>query len=136
MKMGFVFKLNLGLACILVLVALVTGVFFSIREASQVEKFLEKEVMVIAGLAATAVEAALSSEQEDEVQKSLQSFARVEGISYLYVLDSNGKEVASYTASGFTGNQPKLQPAEKEEVKTHDIKKTITLEDLTNPNQK
>ena len=25
---------------------------------------------------------------------------------------------------------------EKEEVKTHDIKKTITLEDLTNPNQK
>ena len=25
---------------------------------------------------------------------------------------------------------------EKEEVKTHDIHKTITLEDLTNPNQK
>ena len=25
---------------------------------------------------------------------------------------------------------------EREEVKTHDIKKTITLEDLTNPNQK
>ena len=25
---------------------------------------------------------------------------------------------------------------EKEEVKTHDIKRTITLEDLTNPNQK
>ena len=25
---------------------------------------------------------------------------------------------------------------EKEEEKTHDIKKTITLEDLTNPNQK
>ncbi len=24
----------------------------------------------------------------------------------------------------------------KEEVKTHDIKKTITLDDLTNPNQK
>ena len=24
----------------------------------------------------------------------------------------------------------------KDEVKTHDIKKTITLEDLTNPNQK
>ena len=28
------------------------------------------------------------------------------------------------------------EPSEKEEVKTHDIKKTITLEDLTNPNQK
>ena len=28
------------------------------------------------------------------------------------------------------------QPIEKEEVKTHDIKKTITLEDLTNPSQK
>ena len=27
-------------------------------------------------------------------------------------------------------------PLEKEEIKTHDIKKTITLEDLTNPNQK
>ena len=27
-------------------------------------------------------------------------------------------------------------PIEKEEVKTHDIKKPITLEDLTNPNQK
>jgi len=27
-------------------------------------------------------------------------------------------------------------PAEKEEIKTHDIKKIITLEDLTNPNQK
>ena len=25
---------------------------------------------------------------------------------------------------------------QKDEVKTHDIKKTITLEDLTNPNQK
>ena len=29
-----------------------------------------------------------------------------------------------------------LEPLEKEEIKTHDIKKTITLEDLTNPNQK
>jgi len=28
------------------------------------------------------------------------------------------------------------EPDEKPEVKTHDIKKTITLEDLTNPNQK
>ena len=28
------------------------------------------------------------------------------------------------------------EPVEKEEVKPHDIKKTITLEDLTNPNQK
>jgi len=27
-------------------------------------------------------------------------------------------------------------PIEKKEVKTHDIKKTITLEDLTNPDQK
>ena len=27
-------------------------------------------------------------------------------------------------------------PLVKEEIKTHDIKKTITLEDLTNPNQK
>ena len=33
----------------------------------------------------------------------------------------------------------KLSPPvslEKEEIKTHDIEKTITLEDLTNPNQK
>ena len=28
------------------------------------------------------------------------------------------------------------EPLAKEEVKTHDIKKTITLDDLTNPNQK
>ena len=28
------------------------------------------------------------------------------------------------------------ESSEKEEVKTHDIKKIITLEDLTNPNQK
>ena len=28
------------------------------------------------------------------------------------------------------------EPLEKEEVKTHDIKKIITLEDLTNPSQK
>ena len=28
------------------------------------------------------------------------------------------------------------EPSEKEVTKTHDIKKTITLEDLTNPNQK
>jgi len=28
------------------------------------------------------------------------------------------------------------EPVEKEEVKTHDIRKTITLDDLTNPNQK
>ena len=28
------------------------------------------------------------------------------------------------------------EPVEKEKIKTHDITKTITLEDLTNPNQK
>ena len=28
------------------------------------------------------------------------------------------------------------ESTEKEEIKTHDIKKTITLDDLTNPNQK
>ena len=28
------------------------------------------------------------------------------------------------------------EPLEKDEVKTHDITKTITLDDLTNPNQK
>ena len=28
------------------------------------------------------------------------------------------------------------ETSEKEEIKTHDIKKTITLDDLTNPNQK
>ena len=28
------------------------------------------------------------------------------------------------------------EPIEKEKIKTHDITKTITLEDLTNPNQK
>ena len=28
------------------------------------------------------------------------------------------------------------ETAEKDDVKTHDITKTITLEDLTNPNQK
>ena len=27
-------------------------------------------------------------------------------------------------------------PVENEEIKTHDIKKTITLDDLTNPSQK
>jgi len=31
---------------------------------------------------------------------------------------------------------PFTESIEKEELKTHDIKKTITLEDLTNPNQK
>ena len=29
-----------------------------------------------------------------------------------------------------------VESIEKKEIKTHDIKKTITLEDLTNPNQK
>ena len=28
------------------------------------------------------------------------------------------------------------EPLKREEVKTHDITKTITLDDLTNPNQK
>ena len=28
------------------------------------------------------------------------------------------------------------EPEEKDEIKTHDIKKIITLDDLTNPNQK
>ena len=28
------------------------------------------------------------------------------------------------------------EPMAKEEIKTHDIKKTITLDDLTNPSQK
>ena len=28
------------------------------------------------------------------------------------------------------------EPEVKKEIKTHDIKKTITLDDLTNPNQK
>jgi len=29
-----------------------------------------------------------------------------------------------------------VEPTVKKEIKTHDIKKTITLEDLTNPGQK
>jgi len=29
-----------------------------------------------------------------------------------------------------------ISSVEKEEIKTHDIKKTITLDDLTNPSQK
>ena len=29
-----------------------------------------------------------------------------------------------------------LEPVAKEEIKTHDIKKTITLDDLTNPSHK
>ena len=29
-----------------------------------------------------------------------------------------------------------LEPVAKEEIKAHDIKKTITLDDLTNPSQK
>ena len=29
-----------------------------------------------------------------------------------------------------------ISAVEKEEIKTHDIKKTITLDDLTNPSQK
>ena len=29
-----------------------------------------------------------------------------------------------------------IEPVAKEEIKTHDIKKIITLEDLTNPSQK
>ena len=29
-----------------------------------------------------------------------------------------------------------MNVVEKEEIKTHDIKKTITLDDLTNPSQK
>ena len=37
------------------------------------------------------------------------------------------KKILSLESSG---------PSEKEEIRTHDIKKTITLEDLTNPNQK
>ena len=40
------------------------------------------------------------------------------------------KRLLSSGSSGSSGS------VEKEEVKTHDIKKTITLEDLTNPNQK
>jgi len=31
---------------------------------------------------------------------------------------------------------PSTESEEKEEIKTHDIKKTITLDDLTNPTQK
>ena len=34
------------------------------------------------------------------------------------------------------GERAVLKEEERKEVKTHDIKKTITLEDLTNPNQK
>ena len=35
-----------------------------------------------------------------------------------------------------SSGSPQSESMEKDEVKTHDIKKTITLEDLTNPNQK
>jgi hypothetical protein len=31
---------------------------------------------------------------------------------------------------------PSLEPTERKEIKTHDIQKTITLDDLTNPDQK
>jgi len=43
------------------------------------------------------------------------------------------KRAKRLLSSGSLGSSGSV---EKEEVKTHDIKKTITLEDLTNPNQK
>jgi len=46
------------------------------------------------------------------------------------------KRAKRLLSSGSSGSSGSLGSLEKEEVKTHDIKKTITLEDLTNPNQK
>ena len=42
--------------------------------------------------------------------------------------------LAARRAKRMLSTEPKEK--DKEEVKTHDISKTITLEDLTNPNQK
>ena len=42
--------------------------------------------------------------------------------------------LAQRRAKRLSSSEP--EPVVKEEIKTHDIKKTITLEDLTNPSQK
>ena len=42
--------------------------------------------------------------------------------------------LAQRRAKRLLSSEPK--PLVKEEIKTHDIKKTITLDDLTNPSQK
>ena len=46
------------------------------------------------------------------------------------------KRAKKLVSSESSESSESSNPLEKEEVKTHDIKKTITLEDLTNPNQK
>ena len=44
--------------------------------------------------------------------------------------------LAQRRAKRSLSSESELESVEKEEIKTHDIKKTITLDDLTNPSQK
>ncbi len=44
--------------------------------------------------------------------------------------------LAQRRAKRSLSSESESESVEKEEIKTHDIKKTITLDDLTNPSQK
>ena len=44
--------------------------------------------------------------------------------------------LAQRRAKRSLSSESESESVEKEEIKTHDIKKTITLDDLTNPGQK
>ena len=56
------------------------------------------------------------------------------GVKYC---DKQSNNISEFLKSREINSNVLLEEStQKEEVKTHDIKKTITLEDLTNPNQK
>ncbi len=71
---------------------------------------------------------------------NLPSVARVMELADSFGIDMNSEEATLYQGfmQGLINSSRRIDSLteEKPEVKTHDIKKTITLEDLTNPNQK
>ncbi|MEC9466741.1 MAG: methyl-accepting chemotaxis protein [Myxococcota bacterium] len=108
MQLGFVQKLILGIAAILLCVAIFTGVFFSSREAGLAEKSVEDKADVMATLAGQSVAGfvQLFTPGEDfefkaETYDALKAFGQVDGLNFVVIQAPGGETISRWISDGF-----------------------------------
>lgn len=101
MKLGIIQKLTLGLALILLIVASGTGIFFSARESEQRSLALIDQAGVVARLAGSAAEAAMTFEMVDDANAALKPFQLIEGLDYIEIRKADGSRFTTWERSTF-----------------------------------
>jgi methyl-accepting chemotaxis protein len=113
MQMGIVQKLIAGLATILTAVALFTVIFFSSREAANVEEAIEDKAMVMATLASNAAAGGLEFDDKDSTADTIKPFGKVHGVNFVVVFSGKGEEFATWQSSEFEGAVPVVEYSSK-----------------------